>query len=144
MAETAISFNVFYMYAYVSVSYDDCFVKIWATCENFLGKWFTAPPWQKITRTPIKKGKNRCLPIVLSVRLSSYIRKIKNFTTNTINFKNTNLDRTHRLPVKMHKVLKYYLTEMSLISNLDSYNIVLNTFLFLVENISCEQCRVAG
>lgn len=90
-----------------------------------------------------KKGRNMCLPIVLSVRLSSYIRKIKNFTTNTINFKNTNLDRTHRLPVKTHKVLKYYLTEMSLISNLDSYNIVLNTFLFLVENISCEQCRVA-
>ena len=22
----------------------DCFVKIWATCKNFLGKWFTAPP----------------------------------------------------------------------------------------------------
>ena len=21
-----------------------CFVKIWATCENFLGKYFTAPP----------------------------------------------------------------------------------------------------
>ena len=30
-----------------------CFVKIWATCENFLGKWFTAPPWQKIARTPM-------------------------------------------------------------------------------------------
>ena len=25
----------------------DSFVKIWATCEIFLGKWFTAPPWQK-------------------------------------------------------------------------------------------------
>ena len=23
------------------------FVKIWATCENFLGKWFTAPPGKK-------------------------------------------------------------------------------------------------
>ena len=22
----------------------DCFVNIWATCKNFLGKWFTAPP----------------------------------------------------------------------------------------------------
>ena len=21
----------------------DCFVKIWATCKNFLGEWFTAP-----------------------------------------------------------------------------------------------------
>ena len=31
---------------------DDCFVKIWATCDNFLGKWFTAPLWQKIARTP--------------------------------------------------------------------------------------------
>ena len=36
------------MYAYVSASYDDCFVKIWATCENFLGKWFTAPPGKKL------------------------------------------------------------------------------------------------
>ena len=25
----------------------DCFVKIWANCKNFLGKWFTAPPWAK-------------------------------------------------------------------------------------------------
>ena len=32
----------------------DCFVKIWATCMNFLGKWFTAPPWPKIARTPMK------------------------------------------------------------------------------------------
>ena len=26
----------------------DFFVKIWATCEFFLGKWFTAPPGKKI------------------------------------------------------------------------------------------------
>ena len=25
----------------------DYFVKIWDTCENFLGKWFTAPPGKK-------------------------------------------------------------------------------------------------
>ena len=25
----------------------DSFVKIWATCEIFLGKWFTAPPGKK-------------------------------------------------------------------------------------------------
>ena len=40
----------------------DCFVKIWATCKNFLGKWLTAnlhplppppPTWQKIARTPM-------------------------------------------------------------------------------------------
>ena len=31
----------------------DSFVKIWATCEIFLGKWFTAPLWQKISRTPM-------------------------------------------------------------------------------------------
>ena len=29
------------------------FVKIWATYKNFMGKWFTAPPWQKIARTPM-------------------------------------------------------------------------------------------
>ena len=28
------------------------FVKIWATCKNFLGKLFTAP-WPKIARTPM-------------------------------------------------------------------------------------------
>ena len=26
----------------------DSFIKIWATCEIFLGKWFTAPPGKKI------------------------------------------------------------------------------------------------
>ena len=26
----------------------DCFVKIWAICKNFLGKWSTAPPGQKL------------------------------------------------------------------------------------------------
>ena len=25
----------------------DSFVKIWNTCENFLGKWLTAPPGKK-------------------------------------------------------------------------------------------------
>ena len=36
--------------AYVVASYGPCFLstvrfaKIWATCDNFLGKWFTAPP----------------------------------------------------------------------------------------------------
>ena len=34
----------------------DCFVKIWATCMNFLGKWFTAPPWPKIARTSMHEG----------------------------------------------------------------------------------------
>ena len=44
--------------AYVIASYGprffstEHFVKIWVTCENFLGKWFTVPPWQKIARTP--------------------------------------------------------------------------------------------
>ena len=39
--------------AYVVASYDPCFfstvrfVKIRATCEHFLGKWFTAPPGKK-------------------------------------------------------------------------------------------------
>ena len=26
----------------------DCFVKIWAICKNFLGKWSTAPPARKL------------------------------------------------------------------------------------------------
>ena len=38
--------------AYVVASYGprffDCFVKIWATCKNFLGNWFTASPGKKL------------------------------------------------------------------------------------------------
>ena len=41
--------------AYVVVirpsSLSDSFVKIWATCEIFLGKWFTAPPLGKVSST---------------------------------------------------------------------------------------------
>ena len=37
--------------AYVVASHGpcffDCFVKIWGTCKNFLGKWFTAPHPEK-------------------------------------------------------------------------------------------------
>ena len=35
----------------------DYFVKIWATCEIFMGKWFTAPPGKKFpVRRPIISG----------------------------------------------------------------------------------------
>jgi len=40
----------------------DCFVNISATCKNFLGKWFAAPPRQKIVRTPMVP----CIPYILS------------------------------------------------------------------------------
>ena len=33
----------------------DSFVKIWATCQIFLGKWFTAPPGKKF---PVRLSKN--------------------------------------------------------------------------------------
>ena len=36
----------------------DYFVKIWATCKNFLGKWFTAPPWLKIAHTPMSRHRD--------------------------------------------------------------------------------------
>ena len=40
----------------------ECFVKIWATCKNFLGKWFTAPPSRKLPvrlwSTPILFNEN--------------------------------------------------------------------------------------
>ena len=48
MIDSYVRIFSLHMYAYVSASYDDCFVKIWATCENFLGKWFTAPPGKKL------------------------------------------------------------------------------------------------
>ena len=41
------------------------FRKIWATCKNFLGKWFTAPPTpppprQKNARTPMRMVPPKC------------------------------------------------------------------------------------
>ena len=54
--------------AYVVASYGP-FVKIWATCENFLGKWFTAPPaencpyaYAKLARVQAsKKNSSHCV-----------------------------------------------------------------------------------
>ena len=37
-----------------------CFVQIWATCKNFLGKWFTAPPGKKF---PVRLWQERLLTI---------------------------------------------------------------------------------
>ena len=51
----------------------DSFIKIWDTCENFLGKWFTAPPWQKISRTPM-------VPIVLYLVLQSVLTNVNDVT----------------------------------------------------------------
>ena len=69
-----------------------------------------------------KKVKKTCLPIVPSVHLSSYkrrIRKLRNKRNKLRKRKNT--DHAHRRLVKTHEVLKYDLTETSQISNLDSY-----------------------
>ena len=43
----------------------DSFVKIWATCRFFLGKWFTAPPGKKF---PVRlwQGLLDLLPIISS------------------------------------------------------------------------------
>ena len=48
----------------------------------------------------------------------------KNFAINAINFANAKIQTMHTddYIVKTHEVLKYDLTETSLISNLDSYN----------------------
>ena len=43
----------------------DSFVKIWATCEIFWGKWFTAPPGKKISRTPMATNEDKSLQRVL-------------------------------------------------------------------------------
>ena len=62
MIDSYVRIFSLHMYAYVSASYDDCFVKIWATCENFRGKWFTPPPpWQKIARTPMLRAAEKDL-----------------------------------------------------------------------------------
>ena len=48
----------------------DSSVKIWATCEMFLSKWFTAPPWQKISRTPMDKAMNQRFYLACDEELS--------------------------------------------------------------------------
>ena len=92
----------------------------------------------------LRKVKNTCLPIVPSVRLSSYkcrIQKLRNKRNKLRNKRNKrnklrnklrnkrnklrkrkNTDHAHRRLVKTHEVLKYDLTETSLTSNLDSYS----------------------
>ena len=43
MIDSYVRIFSLHMKSIVSASYDlDCFVKIWATCKNYLGKWFTA------------------------------------------------------------------------------------------------------
>ena len=58
--------------AYVVASYGprffDCFVKIWATCKNCLGKWFTAP------RPPPPLAKN-CPTVYAYVSNQLHFRK---------------------------------------------------------------------
>ena len=58
----------------------DSFVKIWATCEIFLGKWFTAPPpRQKISRTPMFLGNmfNK-IPFDAEVDTRFYMKVLEN------------------------------------------------------------------
>ena len=70
----------------------------------------------------LRKVKNRCLLIVPSVHLSSYKRRIQKVRNKHKKLhKRKNTDHAHRRLVKTHEVLKYNLTETSLISNLDSY-----------------------
>ena len=64
----------------------------------------------------LRKVKNTCLPIVSSVRLSSYKRRIQKFRNKRDKL------RRRKNTDHAHKVLKYDLTETSLISNLNSYN----------------------
>ena len=76
----------------------------------------------------LRKVKNTCLPIVSSVRLSYRrgIQKLRNKRNKLRNKRNKlrkrkNSDHAHRRLVKTHEVLKYDLTQTSLISSLDSY-----------------------
>ena len=73
----------------------------------------------------LRKVKNTCLPIVSSVRLSSYRRRIQKLRNKRNKLrKRKNKDHAHRRLVKTREVLKYDLTETSLISNLDSYTLL--------------------
>ena len=51
----------------------DSFVKIWATCEIFLGKWFTAPPGKKFPVRLCICCKISCLPA--SPRIFEHLNK---------------------------------------------------------------------
>ena len=69
----------------------DCFLNIWATCENFLGKWFTQmvyPPGQKNARTPIK--------IKEACRRSSSFSNAYWFFFNPHHFENSTTRRTYQ------------------------------------------------
>ena len=65
----------------------DSFVKIWATCEIFLGKWFTAPP------PPGKK-----IPVRLQGRIQDFFRR---GCTRLLPYFNTNKPHSFfcRIPV---------------------------------------------
>ena len=77
----------------------------------------------------LRKVKNTCLPIVPSVRLSSYKRRIQKLRNKGNKLrKRKNTDHAHRRLVKTHEVLKCDLTETPLISNLESYNRNYSTF----------------
>ena len=56
----------------------DSFIKIWATCEMFLGKWFTAPPGKKF---PVRLCVIRVLlPIRLFRDSSAKVAKKEKFS----------------------------------------------------------------
>ena len=68
--------------SYVSTAYvvvirpsflSDSFVKIWATCAIFLGKWFTAPPGKKFPVRLCICCKISCLPA--SPRIFEHLNK---------------------------------------------------------------------
>ena len=59
-----------------------CFIKIWATCENFGGNGLP-PPWQKIARTPMHINTRMLCPLIFKF-FWQYIQKV--IHTNLLTF----------------------------------------------------------
>ena len=99
----------------------DSFVKIWATCEIFLGKWFTAPPGKKfpvrLWRIPLDQEWNSWLPVfvenlrhsmieerghlVESSNFSAQERKLFSYNCFLFTFQNELRPRDVRIIIKL-------------------------------------------
>ena len=67
----------------------DCFVKIWATCKNFLGKWTTAPPGKKLpVRLCIQLKYCPVLPSLNKVDYYYYWKELKRWTLHLVHLQN--------------------------------------------------------
>ena len=65
-------------------------VKIWDTCENFFGQMVYRPPWQKISRTPMRlttilvAGRARLRKVEVKKRFSDFFYNASSLNANSV------------------------------------------------------------